>query len=79
MTNAHAIPLDLPEVACASPVVVIADLHLDLADERGGRGFAQWLSGLRGVGALAILEISSTPGSGRRRSACPVPRRSSTR
>lgn len=55
MTNAHAIPLDLPEVACASPVVVIADLHLDLADERGGRGFAQWLSGLRGVGALAIL------------------------
>jgi UDP-2,3-diacylglucosamine hydrolase len=55
MTGASAIPLDLPEVACASPVVVIADLHLDLADERGGREFALWLAKLRGVGTLAVL------------------------
>lgn len=54
-TSAPTIPLELPEIACASPLVVIADLHLDLSDERGGRSFATWLAQLRGVGTLAIL------------------------
>src|SRR5205085_714045 len=36
-------------------LAVIADLHLDLADPRGGRAFAAWLAALRGVGTLAIL------------------------
>jgi len=55
MNRAPTIPLDLPEVACAAPVAVIADLHLDLSDERGGREFALWLAKLSGVGTLAIL------------------------
>ncbi|MCY2961683.1 MAG: UDP-2,3-diacylglucosamine diphosphatase [Planctomycetota bacterium] len=55
MTPPSAIRLELPEVDCALPVVVIADLHLDLADERGGREFALWLAKLRAVGTLAIL------------------------
>lgn len=49
------IELDLPDVACATPVVVVADLHLDVADERGGAEFVAWLGSLRGVGTLAIL------------------------
>jgi len=55
MSSAPAIPLDLPQLACAPPVLVIADLHLDLADERGGTAFALWLAKLQGVGTLAVL------------------------
>lgn len=55
MAAAPTIALELPEIRTASPLVVVADLHLDVADERGGAGFAGWLAGLRGVGALAIL------------------------
>lgn len=55
MSHAPTIPLDLPEIACAAPVVVVADLHLDLTGERGGSTFAAWLAKLQGVGTLAIL------------------------
>ncbi|MBL8863357.1 MAG: UDP-2,3-diacylglucosamine diphosphatase [Planctomycetes bacterium] len=55
MASAPTITLELPEIETASPLVVVADLHLDVADERGGTDFARWLSGLQGVGTLAIL------------------------
>jgi UDP-2,3-diacylglucosamine hydrolase len=55
MPAAATIPLDLPAVDCAGPLLVVADLHLDVADERGGAACARWLAGLAGVGTLAIL------------------------
>jgi len=47
--------LTLPEVESSGVLLVIADLHLDLATERGGRDFALWLGRLSGVTTLAIL------------------------
>lgn len=47
--------LTLPEVESSGVLLVIADLHLDLATERGGHDFAVWLGKIRGVATLAIL------------------------
>ncbi len=47
--------LTLPEVESTGILLVIADLHLDLATERGGHHFAVWLGKLEGVTTLAIL------------------------
>jgi len=47
--------LTLPEVESNGVLLVVADLHLDLATERGGHDFAVWLGKLRGVTTLAIL------------------------
>jgi UDP-2,3-diacylglucosamine hydrolase len=48
-------PPRLPEVELATPLVVIADLHLDLGRAEGGEAFARWLEALRGARSLAIL------------------------
>ena len=45
-----ALPLD-----AAGGVLVVGDLHLDLADPRGADLFARWCAGLSGVKRLVVL------------------------
>lgn len=45
----------LPDVGIPHGTRVIADLHLDLADESGSAGFLSWLAGQPGMPALVVL------------------------